>query len=92
MTLAARRRSAPREPLGTGTGAPGVYVTAADLVARVVQRRGLAAPGDQLVGLARHGGHDHGDVVAGIDLAFDVARHVTDAVHVGDGGAAEFHD
>ncbi len=30
--------------------------------------------------------------MAGIDLALDVARDVADAVDVGDGGAAEFHD
>ena len=59
--------------------------------ARVMQRRGLARPGDQLVGLARHGGDDHRDLVAGVDLALDVARDVADAVEIGDRGSAEFH-
>ena len=60
--------------------------------ARVVQRRRprgtrptswLVAPG--------HGRDHHGDLVAGIDLALDVARDVADAVDVGDRGAAELH-
>ena len=59
--------------------------------ARIVQRRGLARPGDQLVGLARHGGDHDGDLVAGIDLALDVARDIADAVEIGDRGSAEFH-
>ena len=59
--------------------------------ARVVQRRRVAAPGDQLVGLAGHGRDHDGDLVAGIDLALDVARDVADAVDVGDRRAAEFH-
>jgi len=29
--------------------------------------------------------------MAGIDLALDMPRDVTDAVDIGDGGAAEFH-
>ena len=33
-------------------------------------------PGDELVGDARHGRDDDGDLVAGIDLALDVARDV----------------
>ena len=60
--------------------------------ARIVQRRGVAAPADQLVGLAGHGGDHDGDLMAGIDLALDVARDVADAVDVGDRRAAEFHD
>ena len=48
--------------------------------ARVVQRRRLAAPGDQLVGLAGHGGDHDRDLMAGVDLALDVARDVADAV------------
>ena len=59
--------------------------------ARVMQGRGLARPGDELVGRARHGGDDDRDLVAGVDLALDVARDVADAVDVGDRGAAEFH-
>jgi len=62
------------------------------VLARVVQRCGLAHPGDQLVGHARHGGDHHGDLVAGIDLALDVMRHVADALQVSDRGAAELHD
>ena len=50
-----------------------------------------AAPGDQLVGRAGHGRDHDGDLVAGVDLALDVARHVADAVDVGDRGSAEFH-
>ncbi len=59
--------------------------------ARVMQRRGVAAPGDQLIGHARHGRDDDGDIVAGIDLALDVARDVADAVEIGDRRSAEFH-
>ena len=53
--------------------------------------RGVAAPFDQPVGGARHGRDHHRDLVAGIDLALDVARHVADALDVGDRGAAELH-
>jgi 2-polyprenyl-6-hydroxyphenyl methylase/3-demethylubiquinone-9 3-methyltransferase len=60
--------------------------------ARVVQGRGLAAPADQLVGLAGHRRHHHGNLMAGIDLALDVAGHIADAVDIGDRGSAEFHD
>ncbi len=62
------------------------------VLARVVQGGGLAHPGHQLVGGAGHGGDDDGHLVAGIDLALDVARDVADALDVGDRGAAEFHD
>ena len=48
-------------------------------------------PGDELVGLAGHRRDDDGDLVAGIDLALDVAGDIADAVDVGDGGAAELH-
>ena len=59
--------------------------------AGVVQRRGGAAPVDQLIGRAGHGGDHDGDLVAGVDLALDVARHVADAVDVGDRRSAELH-
>ena len=59
--------------------------------ARVMQHRRLPAPLDQLIGGAGHGGDDDGDVIAGVDLALDVARHVADAVEIGDRGSAEFH-
>ena len=59
--------------------------------AGIVQRRGIAAPLDQPVGGSRHGRDHHRDLVAGIDLALDVARHVADALDVGDRGAAELH-
>ena len=48
-------------------------------------------PGDQLVGLAGHGRDHHGDLVAGVDLALDVARDAADALQVGHRRAAEFH-
>ena len=51
----------------------------------------LAAPADQLVGLAGHGRDHDGDLVAGVDLALDVARDIADAVDIGDRGSAEFH-
>ena len=60
--------------------------------AGVVQRRRLAAPGHELVGDAGHGGDDDRHLVAGVDLALDVARDVADAVDVGDRGSAELHD
>ena len=59
--------------------------------ARVVQDGGLPAPLDQLVGRAGHGGDHDGNVVAGVDLALDVARDVADAVEIGDRRSAEFH-
>ena len=61
------------------------------IFARVMHRRRLAAPFHQLVGLAGHRRHHHGDVMAGIDLALHMARDVADAVDIGDGCAAEFH-
>jgi hypothetical protein len=51
----------------------------------------LAAPFDQLIGLAGHGRYHDGDLMAGIDLALDMARDVADAVDIGDRRAAEFH-
>ena len=62
------------------------------IFARVVQRRGILAPGDQLIGDAGHGGHHDGDVVTGVDLALDVAGDIADAVEIGDRRSAEFHD
>ena len=79
---------------GDGEQAGGHLLAGGDhgvVFARVMQRRGLAAPGDQLIGLAGHGRDHDGDLVAGVDLALDVARDVADAVDVGDGGSAEFH-
>ena len=61
------------------------------IFARVMHRRGLAAPCHQLVGLAGHRRDHHGDLMAGIDLALHMARDVADAVDIGDGCAAEFH-
>ena len=52
---------------------------------------GFARPADQFVGLARHGGDDDGNLVALIDLAFDVARDILDAFNVGNGRAAKLH-
>lgn len=60
--------------------------------ARVMHRRGVAAPCHQFVGFAGHRRDHHGDVVAGIDLAFDVAGDILDAFDIGDRRAAEFHD
>ena len=51
----------------------------------------ITTPLDQPVGGSRHRGNHHGDLVAGIDLALDVARHVVDALDVGDRGSAELH-
>ncbi len=51
-----------------------------------------ACTSDELVGLARHGRDDHGHLVAGVHLAFDVARDVPDPVDVGDGGGREFEN
>ena len=62
------------------------------VLARVMQHGGFAHPGDELVGHARHGRDDDGDLVAGVHLALDVARDVTNALDVGDGRAAELHD
>ena len=61
------------------------------VLARVMQHRGLLAPFHQLIGHAGHGGDHDGHVVAGVDLALDVARHIADAVEIGDRRSAEFH-
>jgi hypothetical protein len=53
---------------------------------------GVIDPADQLVGLAGHGGHHHGDLVSGLDLALDVTRDIANAFDIGDRSAAEFHD
>ena len=50
-----------------------------------------ARPGDELVGRSGHGRDHDRDLVAGIDLALDVARDVPDALDVGDRRAAELH-
>ena len=64
-----------------------------------IEERGVGAgdlrhvlhPADQFVGLSGHRRDDHRHFVAGIDLAFDVTRHIVDAVKIGDGRPAEFH-
>ena len=58
----------------------------------VHERGGLAAPVDELVGPPRHGRDDDGDLAARLDLALHVQRDVADALEIGDGRAAEFHD
>ena len=58
-----------------------------DAVAEIVVDARLRVP-DHLTLRMRD---DHGDVMAGIDLALDMVRDVADAVDGGDGGAAEFH-
>ena len=63
--------------------------------ARVVNApflQGRLAPGHELVGDAGHGGDHDRDLMAGIDLALDVARGVADAVDVGDRRSAKLHD
>ncbi len=59
--------------------------------ARVVQRRGVGAPGHQLVGLAGHRRDDDGDLMARVDLALHMLRDVADTIDIGDGRTAEFH-
>ena len=59
--------------------------------ARIMQHGCLAAPFNQLVGDSRHCGNNDRHIVAGIDLALDVPRHIADAVKIGDGCSAEFH-
>src|ERR1041385_709683 len=61
------------------------------IFARVMHRRRFATPLDEFVGLAGHRRDHDGDVMAGVDLAFDMARDVADPVDIGDRGAAEFH-
>ncbi len=62
------------------------------VLARVVQRRGFRGPADELVGFAGHGGNHDGNLVPRVDLALHVLRNVADALDVGDGCSAEFHD
>ena len=54
-------------------------------------REGLGA-GDEVVGHAAAGGHDHDDAVALRPLFLDLGRDVLDAVDVADGSAAVFLD
>ncbi len=61
------------------------------IFALVVQSGGVLAPGDQLIGLARHGRDHDGDLVARLHLALHMERDIADALHIGDRGAAEFH-
>src|SRR5208282_2314076 len=62
------------------------------VVFRIVEMRArLLAPGDKLVGLARHGGDDDCDLKTRVDLALYMGRDLADALDVGDGRAAEFH-
>jgi hypothetical protein len=62
------------------------------IFACVVQDGGFPAPIDQPVGGSGHRGRDNRYLVAGVDLALDVARDVADAVDIGDRRSAEFHD
>ena len=48
-------------------------------------------PAHKFVRLAGHRRDHHSDLMARIDLTFDVPRHIADAGDVGDGGSAEFH-
>ena len=57
----------------------------------VEMRARLLAPGDELVGLAGHGGDDDRDLMPRVDLALHVRRDIADAIDVGDRRAAEFH-
>ena len=68
------------------------------IFARVIERQIAAAdlwhllrPANQLIGLAGHGRDHNGDLIAGIHLAFDVARDIADSVQIGDRSPAEFH-
>ena len=62
------------------------------VLARIVQGRGLAHPRHQLIGGAGHGRDHDRHLVAGVHLALHVTRDVADALDVGDGRPAEFHD
>jgi hypothetical protein len=46
---------------------------------------------DKFVGLAGHRRDHHGNLVPGVDLAFDVPGDIADPVEVGNRGAAKFH-
>ena len=59
---------------------------------RVVLRTGFARPGDELVGVPGHGGHDNRDPVARIHLALHMPRGITDTFDIGDGRSAKLHD
>jgi hypothetical protein len=58
---------------------------------RVMQDRPLPAPRHELIGHARHGGDHDRHLMARTHLAFDMPRDVADALHIGNGGAAELH-
>jgi hypothetical protein len=51
----------------------------------------LLAPRNELIGGAGHRRDHDGHLIAGVDLALDVARDVADAVEIGDRSSAEFH-
>src|SRR5262249_43373049 len=50
----------------------------------------LVGPGDELVGRARHGGHDDDHLVTGIDFPLDPLGDNLDAVDIGHRCPAEF--
>ena len=60
--------------------------------ARIMQRRQIARPPYQLVGLSRHGRDDHRDRIAAFHPRLHQLGDVTDAVEIGHRGAAEFHN
>ena len=62
------------------------------ILACVMHGCGFAAPADQAVSGARHGGDHDRHVVAGLDLTFDMARDVADAVDVRNRRPTELHD
>ena len=61
------------------------------VLAGVMQGREFPRPADQLVSGAGHGRDHHGNLVACVDFALDVAGDVPDARDVGDRSPAEFH-
>ena len=61
------------------------------IFACVVEHVGFAHPAHELIGCTSHRRNDNSHLVTGIDLAFDMARNVANALHVRDGRTAEFH-
>ena len=57
----------------------------------IIEGCAFLAPGNQFIGLARHGRDNHGHIMPGVPLTLDVPCHILDAFDRGDGGSAEFH-
>ena len=62
------------------------------IFALVAQRRRFLAPTHEFIGFPGHCRHDDRDIETGVEFPFNMARDISNALDIGDRGAAEFHD